>query len=301
MADNSGQVSVTVTAYTVAGGPYDVSAGLSPAEAVSFSLTNTPGDAASVAVISGSGQVAPVGTAFASALVVLVRDTYGNPVPGASVGFTALRPRGPPPFLMSTPAKTGDDGQASVTAMANTVAGGPYTVTASVSGLTASFSLTNTPAAPTSVTIVSGSGQSATVGTAFANPLVVLVRDTYGNPVPGASVGFTAPTSGASATLSASTVTTGDDGRASVTAAANAIGGPYTVTASVDGATSAIFNLTNTYQIVALFDQTMPNNSGSTVPIMIKLTDAQGQNVGSSGLPVTAVSVVGPDGPVPLQ
>jgi adhesin/invasin len=161
--------------------------------------------------------------------------------------------------------------------------------------------VTITPATPTTVTVSSGSPQSTTVGLGFADPLVVMVEDTYGNPVPGVRVTFAAPTPGASATLAGAPATTSADGRASVTATANAIGGSYTVTASIDGATSATFHLTNIYQAVALFDQTKPNRSGSTVPITIKLTDAQGQNAGSSGLPVTAVSVLGPSGPVPLQ
>src|SRR5262249_28446044 len=118
--------------------------------------------------------------------------------------------------------------------------------TAAGAASSATFSLTNTPGAPASVVVVSGSGQSATIGSAFSNPLVVVVKDAYGNPVPGGSVLFTAPTSRASATLSASTATAGAAGGASVTPKANAIGGPYTVTASVDGATSATFNLTNT-------------------------------------------------------
>ena len=41
--------------------------------------------------------------------------------------------------------------------------------------------------------VVSGSGQETTVATAFASPLVVVVNDSYGNPVPGTSVTFTAP------------------------------------------------------------------------------------------------------------
>ena len=216
--------------------------------------------------------------------------TVTAPTSGASATLTAGATTG-----STVPTTIGADGQAT----ANTTVG-PYSVAATAAGAasSATFSLTNTPGAPASVVVVSGSGQSVTIGSAFSNPLVVVVKDAYGNPVPGASVLFTAPTSGASATLSASTATTGADGRASVTAKANAIGGPDTVTASVDGPTSATFNLTNTYQIVALFDQTKPKTSGSTVPITIKLTDAQGQNVGASGLPVTAVSVVGPDGPV---
>ena len=140
------------------------------------------------------------------------------------------------------------NGQASVTAKAN-VTPGAYVVTASAAGVTtdASFALTNTPGAAASVTVVSGSGQSATVATGFTAPLVAVVKDTFGNPVRGVTVTFDVPASGASAVLMGSPAVTGDDGRASVTAAAGTTVGAYTVTASVTGVrTEADFTLTNT-------------------------------------------------------
>src|SRR5262249_58953762 len=82
-------------------------------------------------------------------------------------------------------AQTDGDGRASVTATAGTIAGS-YTVTAAAAGVTspAAFALTNTHGAPASVTVASGSGQTATVTTGFATPLVAVVKDAYGNPVP---------------------------------------------------------------------------------------------------------------------
>jgi hypothetical protein len=223
--------------------------------------------------------------------------------PGASVTFAAPSGSGASADLTGSPATTGADGQASVTAAANTHAG-TYTVTAWVSGVTtpASFSLTNNPGTPTSVTVSSGSGQSAGVGTAFAHSLVALVEDQYQNPVPGVSVTFAAPSTGASASLGSLTATTDANGLASVSATANTHAGTYTVTASISGVTTpASFTLTNAYRVVAQFNQSRPITSGSTVPIMIQLTNGLGQNLGSSRLAVTAVAVVGPSGPVPPQ
>ena len=110
-----------------------------------------------------------------------------------------------------------------------------------------SFALTNTPGAAASVSVVSGSGQTAAVASGFAAPLVAVVKDSFGNPVPGVTVIFAAPASGASATLAGSPAVTDADGQASVTATANATLGSYTVTASVAGITTgAAFTLTNT-------------------------------------------------------
>jgi hypothetical protein len=46
------------------------------------------------------------------------------------------------------------------------------------------------------------------------------------------------------------------------------------------------------YNVVALFDQTKASKSGSTIPIKIRLVDANGVNVSSSAITVHAVSVL---------
>src|SRR5207248_10321485 len=58
----------------------------------------------------------------------------------------------------------------------------------------ASITLTYGPAS--AVTVVSGSGQSATVHAAFSSQLVAIVKDAQGHAVPGVTVTFTAPSSG---------------------------------------------------------------------------------------------------------
>ncbi len=109
------------------------------------------------------------------------------------------------------------------------------------------FSSGITPAA-SSIAAVSGGGQSAVIGQPFTNPLVVKVTDSENNPVSGATVAFSAPSSGASAALSSTTATTNSSGNASVTATANGTAGSaYTVSATVAGAAApAAFALTNT-------------------------------------------------------
>jgi hypothetical protein len=299
---SDGEASLTATANTTAGGPYTVNASASGApSSASFSLTNTPDKPASITVVSGSGQSTQVAKSFGTTLVVVVKDQYQNLVSGATVTYTAPS-SGASATLTGSPATTGSNGQASVTAMANTKTGG-YTVTAAVAGVNtpASFSLTNLVGDPASIAVVSGSGQSATAGTSFAQPLVVVVMDQYQNLVPGVTVSFAVPNSGASAILMGSPATTGSNGQASVTATANTIPGSYTVTASTAGVTpSAMFSLDNLYAIVPTFDQTKVHTGGSTIPITIQVTN-QGKNIGSSSLSVTAVSVIGPSGPVPLQ
>ena len=92
---------------------------------------------------------------------------------------------------------------------------------------------------------IMGSGQSAAVNTAFANPLAVMLSALDdGVPVGGATITFTAPSSGASAVFSG-TVVTADDGSASITPTANSMPGAYNVTASVGSMDLATFSLSN--------------------------------------------------------
>ena len=111
----------------------------------------------------------------------------------------------------------------------------------------ATFSLVNTAGAPAAIDALgAGAEQSTEVATAFDEPLVAKVADAFGNPVPGVAVTFAAPASGASATLSAGSATTDDNGLASVTATANALPGSYAATASTAGLeTPTTFELSN--------------------------------------------------------
>ncbi|WP_157970474.1 CARDB domain-containing protein [Nakamurella deserti] len=100
--------------------------------------------------------------------------------------------------------------------------------------------------APTQLTVVSGSGQKAAVGTAFAQPVRIRVTDAGGNPVGNVGVTFTAPpNTGASGTFTSTTVTTGQDGIASVNVTANAKTGVWQGSATT-GDLTAGFSLTNT-------------------------------------------------------
>ncbi len=107
-----------------------------------------------------------------------------------------------------------------------------------------------------SIAATSGSGQSTTVSTAFAAPLVATVT-TGGSPTSGATVTFTAPSSGASGTFANGTTTdtetTDASGVATSTAfTANGTAGAYTVTAAVTGvSTPANFSLTNTAAVTS--------------------------------------------------
>lgn len=130
------------------------------------------------------------------------------------------------------------------------LAGGIYTL-APVTGdctLHAGFEL-----APASVlTLVSGSGQSARINHPFARPLVLRVSNDAGLPVPGVSVSFQGPASGAGAVLPVQATSNGS-GEVSVAARANNVPGSYPVQASIPGiAATAVFELANLPPAVTL-------------------------------------------------
>jgi hypothetical protein len=53
-----------------------------------ISLTNLPGPAANLTLVTGNNQGVAPNTAFAAPLAVRVTDAYGNPIAAASVTFS---------------------------------------------------------------------------------------------------------------------------------------------------------------------------------------------------------------------
>jgi hypothetical protein len=145
-------------------------------------------------------------------------------------------------------------------------------------------SATTAPDIPASVAVVSGSGQTAPAGTSFTNPLVVIVEDAGGIPVPEATVTF----AGAGVAFpSGATAVTNESGQAQVTAQAS-ISGPLTITASVAGVTTpASFSETGT-AIAQSINLTAPLSPVSYGAGPISLVASS-----TSGLAVT-FSVTGP-------
>ena len=194
------------------------------------------GSPATITATGGTPQSATVSTAFGASLQATVKDSFSNPVSGAVVTFTAPTSGATGTFAGGVNTATTNASGVATSAIftANGTSGGPYNVVASATGATsANFALTNTSAAAAKVAVTSGSGQSAAINTAFGAALVATVTDAGNNPVSGAVVTFTAPSTGASGTFAGGvkTATTNASGVAtSAIFTANSVaGGPYTV------------------------------------------------------------------------
>jgi len=98
---------------------------------------------------------------------------------------------------------------------------------------------------PASMSVVSGDGQTATVGNTLAAPLVLKVADGKGAGVPGELVNFTVSPEGA-ATLSPSPALTLNDGTVSLTVTLGNTPGSITITASAYAVANVNFSVTAT-------------------------------------------------------
>ncbi|MGO9855019.1 MAG: beta strand repeat-containing protein [Acidimicrobiales bacterium] len=295
---SNGEVSETFTANTTAGGPYTVKASVSGVSSpADFSLTNTPA-AATKLVFSTQPPTSTAATSTFST-TVSIEDTYGNVETGDSSTVALSLSTNPcTGTLGGTTSKAATAGVATFSGLQVTKACTGYVLKAtdatdgSISTTSSAFNIT--AGAATTIAVSSGSGQSATVHSAFAKPLVALVTDTYGNPVSGVTVTFKPPTSGASGTFAGGTNTaiTNSSGLAtSVTFTANTVAGTYNISAAASTTNTVQFSETNTAGAATTIAvssgsaQSAPVSTAFGAPLVALVTDTYGNPV--SGVIVT--------------
>ncbi len=220
-SDASGTAAAPTFTANDTAGSYMVTAS-SPYGSVSFSLTNTAaGIPARILPTPIRSRMARVASDYTQPLQVTVLDADGSPVAGAVVTFTLSSGTGRGSACGATSsagasfigggaqasATTGSSGRATSPPFTANASAGSFTATAAASAagnaagsgstIQARFGLTNLPRAPAKVTAGVAATESAAVGARFPIRLAVTVTDAEKNPVPGASVTFTAPASGA--------------------------------------------------------------------------------------------------------
>ena len=160
---------------------------------VTFSHTAQPANPTALVLFDGDDQSAPAGFEVPEDLVVRLQDPDGNGIGGRPITWVVPSGSG---SVSPVSVQTDPTGLARTRwTLPNAV--GTYTVNAVFSGLPpVVFSATATSDAPTTIEMVSGNGQSAAVGTAVANPLVVRVTDANDNPVANVAVAWTAVNGG---------------------------------------------------------------------------------------------------------
>lgn len=235
-----------------------------------------------VTIDAGAVQTTAVGSAFPDTITLTVLDSFGDPLRGHRAQLTAPSTGPSATFAAATPSSDVSDvaGSIALAASANGVAGS-YGV--AIRFATSGLLLGNTAGPLAALRVVGGSGQRTLVSTAFAEPLVFRAADSFDNPLAGLTVSLTAPSSGASADLSATAVVTAADGTSSIGATANAVGGTYDVVAEVSGLTA---------------NATLTNRTPATV--LVVLGNRQSTRVGTTFAEVIVLEVQDQDGaPLP--
>ncbi len=226
--------------YTVPkkSGTYTISASYPLSTTAAFTVTVVPGAATRIAVTGGNKQTAPVQTTFPLPLKVQLVDVNGNGVPGGTINFTDGNKGG----TFSAPSVVTDSTGTAQTLYTTSTKSGSLTFTATSGSLHIALYGTVTAGPASGMSVVSGNNQTAPASTTLPAALVVKVVDQFNNLVPGAAVTFS--DNGAGGSFSASPVTTGTNGQATVTYTLPSTAGTVNITASVSGGASAGFTET---------------------------------------------------------
>jgi uncharacterized protein (TIGR03437 family) len=194
----------------------------SPGRSFFFNLEVTSGPPAIFVKKQGDNQSGGPGTVAPLALRAAVTDAFGNLLSGQTVRVEIISGEATLESVFNT---TNRDGEFSFLVRFGSTPG-QVVIRTTAGAATATWTVTNNVSVGNFVR-VSGDAQSAVVGRAFAQPLVVQLFDATARPISGAAVSF-AVTNGA-ASLSATTATTNANGQAQVSVTAGSTAGPITV------------------------------------------------------------------------
>jgi hypothetical protein len=260
--------------------------GLTPAQ---FTVTGTPGAAASLTKISGDGQHATVGQSVAQPLVVRLTDQFVNPIAGATVTWEVSSGGG---YLSGASSVTDPLGHASIGWTLGTTTG-ENRATALYPGLaSATFSANAQVGPPSALTIISGNGQTGVVGTRLPAVLSVRLTDAHGNPIPNTAITFNVVSGGGSVTTTA----TDANGEARAAWTLGGAVGTQTVSASIN-TLSVSFTATATPGAPATIAKVSGDAQQGTIgqplsqPLVARVQDAFGNN--APGVTVTWTVLTG--------
>jgi hypothetical protein len=236
-------------------------------------------------------------TAGSSISTMLVRalDAQGNTA-SAFVGNVniAIGTNAGGGALSGTTTIAASAGSISIPGLSIDKAGTGYTLVATSSGLTSITSQTFnvTAGAAASVAVLSGNGQSGAAGSSLGASLIAVVKDTFNNLVPSATVDW----STGSGTLSITSSSTNASGQSSTQLTLGPTAGTNTVTATVHG-TAFSTNFTSTITagntIGSIAWDTSPgttytaSNSSAMTAFSVKLLDSFGNLMSTNSATVT--------------
>jgi hypothetical protein len=235
-----------------------------------------------IAINTGNGQSASVGTAVSITPSVIVKDGNGIPVAGVSVTFAIGSGGG---SLTGGSATTNASGIATVGSWTLGQTAGPNTLTATSAGLTGSpLTFTGTGTAGTAAKYIvtsSGYGPIAASGVTMSAQLT----DMYGNPVSTPGLVVTWSKTGTGGSFAAGTSTTNAAGLATVSFTTGSVAGTtYAITATDTsartGTSSPITVVAGALDHLVLSPSTATVNPGVAQAYKAEGFDAHGNDLG---------------------
>jgi hypothetical protein len=255
------------------------------------------GKPAEVSILAGDQQRGMVGTPLADSLSVLITDGQDRPVVHQPVDFVITSGGAIQPSVVVTDSA----GKAHFLWVLGSTAGTQsLEVGVSVSGhlspLT-TFRATADPGLADTIAIVGGTGQTAQAGSPLPESLAVKLTDSFGNAVPGTDVTWLT----SNGSLSATTVTSGLDGRAAVIWTLGSSVGTQSAQAQLTGVNGSPATFAATATLGApprLMIVTEPSGSAQSGVVFsqqpsIQLADNQGAPIAQSGVAITAAIASG--------
>jgi hypothetical protein len=240
-----------------------------------------------IAATAGNGQIGAAGSTLPTALSINASNPYtGAPISGVTVTFSDGGKGG----VFSNPTATTDvNGNASTT---YTLPKTPQTITitgTSTGYAPVTFTESDVVGPVASISTISGSKQTGTVGTTLPLPIVVKAKDAVGNSVVGALIMFS--DGGVGGVFSSpNPVATGSNGEASITYTLPLTARTITITASNGTVTdkiteSAVSGPPALINIIQGNDQTAHINNKLPKALIVSVTDQYG-----NGLPGLTVN-----------
>ncbi len=194
-----------------------------------FGLHVLAGLPSSIGIVTGNNQAGNPGQALATPLIATVLDTTGNLLSGQQVVWSVTPANSATLSNTTTTSDVNGRVQTNVS-LASSAAGQVQVKVALQSNPNISTTFTITANVQlTGLQILSGNNQTALINAPFTQPLVVQVNAANGQAAVGIPVSFAVS---GPATLSANTVSSDSNGRASVIVTASATTGAVTVVAS---------------------------------------------------------------------
>lgn len=235
---------------------------------------------------TGNGQTGAAGTTLPVALTVTATNPYtGAAIPGVNVAWSDGGAGGK---FGNPTGTTGANGQASTT---YTLPDTPQTITVTVTSAgyaPATFTEMDVVGPVASISTISGTKETGTVGTTLPDPIVVKAKDAVGNAVPGALILFS--DGGVGGVFSnPNPVSTGSNGEASITYTLPLVAKSITITASNGSVTdkltaSAVAGPPALVNLIQGNNQSAHENKKLGKNLIVSVTDQYGNGI--SGLTV---------------